>query len=46
MVQIHLPEGSNGKTRWLSYVILLLFALLLLAVIVFVVTTTVYEIRH
>jgi hypothetical protein len=46
MIQIHLPEGSNGKTQKLVYAILFLFAVVLLVVAAFLIVTTIHEIRH
>jgi hypothetical protein len=46
MVQIHLPEGSNGKTSKLSHLIMWGFALLMFSVTAFVIITAIHEIKH
>ena len=44
MVQIHLPEGSNGKTALISHIILWGFAVLLFSITIFVIITSIHEI--
>lgn len=46
MVQIHLPEGSNGKSSKLANLIMLGFALLIFSLTAFLIITAIHEIKH